>query len=317
MTLIKKFQNSWIILVVLIVIFYAGFLIYSDIDSLGEFFYKINFWYLPLILLFRFGSIFLRALRQKLFLKSLGIKIPEKFNLMVYISGLAMIVTPASSGSVIKSYILKKKFGCDYAKTIPVVITEKYHDVLAPLSVIAFLLIFVDIFEVSLTIVIVCFFMGGIFLLARNKNLLQKAINKISKFKILTNFQENFPDYNNSFHILLDKKTIIPGWILGILSIFVDGVAIYLGFVALGLDFEFIQSFVTVYTANILGMVSFIPGGFGVVEVSLLGFLLKSGFAVSAASSAVLITRLSGVWFQIILGVVVKLGLLKSIQNEK
>jgi len=70
----------------------------------------------------------------------------------VYIAGLAMIVTPASSGSVIKSYILNKKFGYAYTKTVPVVITEKYHDLLAPLSVIALMLIFIDIFEARLTV---------------------------------------------------------------------------------------------------------------------------------------------------------------------
>jgi len=316
MVLIKKLKKSWIVLIVLITIFYAGFLIYSDVESLGDLFYKINFWYLPLILLFRFGSIVLRSIRQKLLLKSLGIIVPGKFNLLVYISGLAMIVTPASSGSVIKSYLLNKKFGCSYSKTIPVIITEKYHDLLAPLSIIALLLIFIDIFEARLTIIIVCFIMLGIYFIARNKRLLEKVINKISKFKILTKFQENFVDFYNSFRILTDKKIILHAWIIGIFSVFVDGIAIYLGFVALGIDFEFIEAFVTVYTANILGMVSFIPGGFGVVEASLLGYLLKTGLAISAASSVVLITRLSGVWFQIILGFIVKSSLLKNIPQD-
>jgi len=316
MNSILTIKKSWVLFLVIIVIFYAFFLIYSDFEAVGEFFLKINFWYIPIILFFRFGSIVLRAYRQQFFLKSLGIVLPGKFNLLVYIAGLSMIVTPGSSGSVIKSYIINKKFGSAYSKTIPTVITEKYHDVLAPLSVIAVFLIFTDIFEVRITVLVLSIIMFGIFFLAKNKTLLRNLIQKLSKFKILDRFQENFLEFYDSFHILSKKNTMVPGWLIGIAAVFVDGIAIYFGFLALGIDFGYIDSLVTVYTANILGMISFIPGGFGVVEGSLLGFLLQSGFVLSAASSVVLITRLSGVWFQIILGIIVKLGLIKSISNE-
>jgi len=314
MVSIKKLQKSWIVLIILITIFYAGFLIYSDVESIGELFYKINFWYIPLILCFRFGAIVLRALRQNFFLNSLGITIPKKFNLLLYIAGLAMIITPASSGSMIKSYILKNQFGTEYTKTLPLVITEKYHDVLAPLSIIAFILLFLNIFEARLVVLILSFFMLGIFLVARNQQVLKKIIHKLSEIKFFVKFHENFIEFYDSFHILSNKKVMGVGWLLGIVATFIDGIAIYLGFVALGVDFSYLDSFVTVYTANILGMISFIPGGFGVVETSLLGFLLKAGLVVSTASSVVLITRLTGVWFQIILGFIFQFKILKNIK---
>jgi len=310
----KKILNKGLVIVlVLTVVFYAGFLFYGDLNSIGELFFQIDFWYIPLILLVRFSAIILRSFRQKLFLQSLGIKIPTKFNILVYISGLSMLVTPASFGTVIKSYILNKKFGTEYSKTIPIVITEKYHDVLAPVSIISFMLIFVDIFEVQLIAVILSIIILAIYIITRKQNLLQKIIHKTFKLKILNKFQENLLEYHDSFHTLSNKKPFILGWAIGIFSIFVDGLAIYFGFLALGIDFGFMNSLVTVYTANILGLISFIPAGFGVVEVSLLGFLLKSGFVLSIASSMVLITRLSSVWFHIILGFTVTSYLLKKI----
>jgi len=308
MNSIKNIKKGWILLLVFVAIFYAGFLFYSDIGVISEILYEINLWLIPLILSLRFGAIVLRSLRQRLFLNSLGIKLQSKFNLLLYVAGLAMIVTPASSGTIIKSYILNKKFGYSYNKTLPVIITEKYHDVLAPLSIIAFILIFIDIFEVRIIIVMLSAVMFGIFLIARVKNVLRKIIFQLPKIKILNQFQENFLDFYNSFRILSNKKIMIQGWLLGVASI-----AIYLGFVALGIDFGYMESLSTVYTANILGMVSFIPGGFGVVEASLMSLLIKSGFVLSVASSMVLITRFSGVWFQIILGFSVTSYLLKKI----
>lgn len=315
MNSIKNIKKGWILLLVFVAIFYAGFLFYSDIGVISEILYEINLWLIPLILSLRFGAIVLRSLRQRLFLNSLGIKLQSKFNLLLYVAGLAMIVTPASSGTIIKSYILNKKFGYSYNKTLPVIITEKYHDVLAPLSIIAFILIFIDIFEVRIIIVILSAVMFGIFLIARVKNVLRKIIFQLPKIKILNQFQENFLDFYNSFRILSNKKIMIQGWLLGVASIFVDGIAIYLGFVALGIDFGYMESLSTVYTANILGMVSFIPGGFGVVEASLMSLLIKSGFVLSVASSMVLITRFSGVWFQIILGFIFQLFILKTLKN--
>jgi len=315
MNSIKNIKKGWILLLVFVAIFYAGFLFYSDIGVISEILYEINLWLIPLILSLRFGAIVLRSLRQRLFLNSLGIKLQSKFNLLLYVAGLAMIVTPASSGTIIKSYILNKKFGYSYNKTLPVIITEKYHDVLAPLSIIAFILIFIDIFEVRIIIVILSAVMFGIFLIARVKKVLRKIIFQLPKIKILNQFQENFLDFYNSFRILSNKKIMIQGWLLGVASIFVDGIAIYLGFVALGIDFGYMESLSTGYTANRLGMISFIPGGLGVVEASLMSLLLKSGFVLSVASSMVLITRFSGVWFQIILGFIFQLSILKTLKN--
>ena len=77
----------------------------------------------------------------------------------------------------------------------------------------------------------------------------------------------------------------------------------------------FFSSVVIVYSAMILGVVSFIPGGFGVTEASMLGLLLKAGLALSIASSIVLISRLSGIWFSIVIGIISKLYLFKNIHR--
>jgi len=300
----KIFNKGLVIVLVLTAVFYASFLFYGDLNSIGEIFFQINFWYIPLILLVRFLAVILRSLRQKLFLKSLGIDIPIKFNILVYISGLSMLVTPASSGTVIKSYILNKKFGTEYSKTIPMVITEKYHDVLAPLSIILFMLIFVDIFEVQLIAVVLSIIILAIYVITRKQNLLQKIIHKTSKLKILNKFQKNLLEYYDSFHILSNKKPMIRGWLIGILSSLVEGIAIYLGFLALGIDFNFIESFVSVYVANIIGAISFIPGGFGITEAGMLGLFVLLGLPLSIATTAVLFTRLTGFWFYFVMGVI-------------
>lgn len=317
MVSIKNINKGLVIVIVLTVVFYAGFLIYGDLDSIGNLFLQINLWFIPLILAFRLISILLRSIRQKVFLQSLGVEIPTKFNTLLYISGLSMLVTPGSSGTMIKSYILNKKFGTEHSKTIPVVITEKFHDLLVPFLLISAALYFINISkEIQFTAILASAIMILLyFIFTRKQKLLQKLIGKTSKIKFLNKFQKNLLDNYDSFNILSKKKPFILGFALGLIAIFVDGVAIYFGFLALGIDFDYLHSLVTVYTANILGLISFMPAGFGVVEISLLGLLSQSGFVLSVASSMVLITRLSSAWFQIILGFVVQFYLLKKIPN--
>jgi len=310
----KILNKGLVIVLVLTVVFYAGFLFYGDLNSIGELFFQINFWFIPLILIFRFFAIILRSFRQKLFLQSLGIKISTKFNTLVYIAGLSMLVSPASTGTVIKSYLLNKKFGTEYSKTIPIVITEKYHDILAPISIISIMLIFIDVFEVRLIAVILSIIILAIYVFTRKKNLLQKIIHKTSKIKILNKFQENFLDHYDSIHTLSDKKPLIYGWLIGIFATLIDGVGIYLGFVALGIDFTFIESFVLVYLPSIIGVISLVPGGFGISETGMLGLFVQFGLPISIATTAVLFTRLTGIWFSFAIGAITNIFYLKFLK---
>jgi hypothetical protein len=222
-----------------------------------------------------------------------------------------MLITPASSGTVIKSYILNKKFGTAFSKTIPMVFTEKYHDSLAPLFLVSIMLIFVDIFEVQLMVLVLIAIMLVIYLIIRKQTIFQKIINKTSKLKILNKFQENFLDYYNSLHSLFNKKPMIQALLVGTVSYFFDGLAIYLGFLALGIDFNFIESFVSVFVPHIIGAILLIPGGFGITETGMLGLFIQLGLPLSIAATAVLFTRLTGLWFNFVLGVITKIFIFK------
>lgn len=314
----KNISKKLLGIVVLTIIFYTVFLIYSDVNAIIELFLEINLWIVPIIIMFRMLSILIRSFRQKYFLDVLDVKVSLKFNFLLYLSGLSMLITPGSSGTIIKSYILKKKINAEYSKTIPVVITEKFHDVLVPIIFISIMLFFIII---SNEIQIIAITGSGLilvlyFIVSRKQSLLENILHKTSKLKIINKFQENILDNHKAIQILSNKKPFTLGFILGFGAILLDGIAIYFGFVALGVDYGFISSIVTVYSANILGLLSFVPAGFGVVETSLLGLFLQNGFTLAIASSMVLITRLSSAWLQIILGSITQFYMMKGISDK-
>ena len=110
--------NPAIFVVFLAVAFYAIFIAYSDFDKLSSNIEQFKFEFLPLILLFSFLGIIVLGFRQNILLKTVGIQISVKENILLYLAGLSMIITPVGAGQAIKSYYLKKKFGCSVSKTV-------------------------------------------------------------------------------------------------------------------------------------------------------------------------------------------------------
>jgi uncharacterized protein (TIRG00374 family) len=90
---------------------------------------------------------------------------------------------------------------------------------------------------------------------------------------------------------------------LSILFWLVESITVYLIINAFGITEIGILKIIPIYsTAIILGFVSFIPLGTGVVEGSLAGFLKFQGVDISISLAIVIIIRLFTRWYPMIIG---------------
>jgi uncharacterized protein (TIRG00374 family) len=105
--------------------------ILEDFRGLQRSFTLFEWSYLPLILSLTFLGYLLRFWKWDLLLRTIGIRISIKKNLMIFLSGMSMAVTPGKSGELIKSFILKSSEKVDIARSAPVVFTERLTDLLA------------------------------------------------------------------------------------------------------------------------------------------------------------------------------------------
>ena len=138
----KFFSKRTISIIIISVLFYTGFSLVSDIQKISDEFASLNIAYIPLILSFHFLAMSIRSIRQKIFFDSLDIKLSLKQNIKLYFAGMSLMVTPGASGELIKNHILKEKFGHAYTRTIPVLLTEKYHNMLSVIPILLFFLLF-------------------------------------------------------------------------------------------------------------------------------------------------------------------------------
>ena len=299
----KFFTKRTISIIIISALFYTIFSLITDIQKISNEFASIDIFYIPLILGFHFLAMGIRSIRQKVFFDSLNIKLSTKQNIKLYFAGMSLMVTPGGSGELIKNRILKEKFGHSYTKTIPVLLAEKYHNMLSVIPILFFFLLFKESYEILIITSIIAVILFCIFLIVKNQKLCLNTMSKIPRKWILKEIPDNASSFYDSLLILFKGKTVFSGLSIGIIAWLADAVAVYFCFLAFDLNFDFIYTTLTNFAPMIVGTILFIPGGLGVLELGMTGLLLQSGIMISTASALVLFIRFMITWSSVIVGI--------------
>jgi len=289
---------------IIFVIFYVIFAIYYDANEFLENLDKINPYFIIPILFCFTTAILIKSLRQMLFLRHLGIKIPLKQNTIIYLAGLSMLITPAGLGEMIKSHFLLKKYNQPVSKTIPLVLVERYHDALAILSILIIFSIITGTTFLTIPLLIIGILLLVSLIVIKSRKLFpmfQKVIRKVKIFQALENHSIEF---NKSLVSFTSKKIFFSGWVVGMVAWSFDGLGIFLCFQAFELDFDFFISALLGLASILIGALTLIPGGVGVTEVSFVQLLSLYGIESSIGSALALFFRLLSIWYVTCIGIV-------------
>ena len=309
-----KFKRSIILGIIGIIALYAIFLMFSDLQIISEKINNFNHEYLLIILPLIPLSWTILFFRWHFLLKNSGMNAPYKQNFIIFIAGFALGVTPGKVGELFKSQILKNKFNFSRTKSAPIIIVEKFYDFFA-IAMLSFVGLW--FFEPAtyvflfLTSVIIIFY-----ILTSSEKIFLKFLGITKKIKFLKNFTNQLPE---SFIIIQNstRKKILPLSLTLSISFWVtESIIAY--FVLLSFDVNILDflEFFTIYTTSIiLGVISFLPLGIGVVEGSLVGFLSMNGIEFHLATTLVVFIRLFTRWIAVSVGFIA-LKLTNVLQNE-
>jgi len=298
---LMKRNIIWIIIVSLFL--YAALILFSDVSEISDHFINIRTELVFLVFLVVASSHIVKTFRQKELLQMVDEKISLKQNVIIYLSGLALIFTPGGVGIFIKSHFLKQKCGIANNKSFSVIFLERYHDLLAATTIILVSLL-ISFSWISATLVIISsFLLLGVYLTITNLNVFSFVHNKLLRIKFLA---ERLPKVspNKSFFILTRPKAMTKGWLISVAGWGLDSLAVYIGFLAFDVDLGYALTSQIYFTSLGYGILSLIPGGIGVTEGIADYLLVKQGLAISVASSIVIFTRLATMWFATIIGVI-------------
>ena len=297
MTLSKKF-----LLLFGILIFYVVFIAYSDFQEFSVNISQFEFSYLPIILAFIFLGIIIRGTRQQLLYKQIEVFISFKTGILLYISGLSMIVTPGGSGELIKSYYLKKNFGYPLAKTFPVVIMERLLDLAGIGGVLLIVGLLLDNYNIILLMLLLLSIVSLIFVSGKKEKLFNFLLSILEKIPILKKQATSFSESYQVFGELTSSKIMTKTLGLSFFVWMTDAIMIYFIFIGFNLNFDIIFSTFSMYSSLLLGVLTMVPAGVGVTEISFVEILKGEGVDTAVSTSLVILFRLVTIWFLTALG---------------
>jgi uncharacterized protein (TIRG00374 family) len=243
---------------------------------------------------------FFRSFRWVAMLRFMEMKIPLSKNLLIYFTGYAFTMTPGKLGEAVRSKYLKDKFNLPPSKTLPTVFSERYYDVIGVLAV-AFLsygtiktenpLVFLS------AILLVVFYFGV------RKRFAKKILSPLSKVRRLGKLHDKLIEYLETVETLMKPKIFAVSSAITIFSWFVEAIGAYFIFEAFGINLGLSESIFTYVITSLIGAASFLPGGVGGTEGSLLGLLLLKGHNYNDVLGPVLMIRVFALWYVIIIGI--------------
>ena len=296
-------KNRLWLIILFAVLLYLVMVIYADLSDLLNALKSFDWIYLVFLIILTTAGYFIRFLKWNYFLKQAHVDINIKDNLFVFFSGLAMIITPAKLGEIWKGWLIKDINGEDLGKTVPVVIVDRFTDLIA-----LFLLSLLGIlyYEEGLYIIIifVIVFLAFIVLIKSERissfllALLEKRAGRYSR---------DIKTMHQTFQKTMKVKNLISMSFLGVLAWFMECLGLYLAVMGLGGHISLTISVFIFSFASLAGAASMIPGGLGVAEATLSGLLKLFGLTSTMAIAAALIVRFATLWYGAILGLAVYL----------
>ena len=296
-----KIGNKILIIVIAVIGLYATFLIASDIttvyDKISDF--KIEFF--PIILLLVTSNWFVLFFRWHLLLRNAKIFIPVKDSFLILASGFALTIIPGKVGELVKSQLLKTKFGIARSKTVPIVILEQFYTAIGIV-----MLSFFGIWYFELGIYVLGIFTAAlifVFVLLSSKKAFNKIVSLLEKRRFTSKFVEPLSSSYDAIKNGIRGPITLYACGLSMLFWLLEAISVYFILLAFGVEVIGFLTIISTYTTSImLGILSFLPIGVGVVEGTLTSFFTIHGIEVSLALTIVIVIRLFTRWYGVSFG---------------
>ena len=294
--------KKYLIIIFVAVAIYSLFLFFSDFSIVYEKLQNFQITLLPLILLIVFSSWLVLFIRWMVLLKKHQIQIPLKINFLIFFAGFTLAISPAKSGELIKSVLLKNKCGIAATKTIPIVFLERFYDIIGTTAVAIIGITFLGL-ELGIVLALVPIVILVIFYLFYSKRSFDFTLKIINHIKPLQKFLSNIEESHEIIRHSSDVKTICSCSGLTIVFRIIEGIGILLILQALGINFIEFFNLLSMYSASvILGSISMSPGGLGVTEGSFAGLLTLYELELQTTLAIAVIVRFFTMWFAIVVG---------------
>lgn len=294
--------RALLLIVLLSAIGYLVFSIWGGWHEVVAAMVRVGFTGMIIVLTLSLVNYGLRFVRWQKFLALLGHRVYTPESLRIYIAGFGMTILPGKAGEAIRSLFLKHH-GISYPESLAAFFSEQFSNLISMLMLVSIGL-WVYPPAQPLVVILATLIVTGLVVLQQTKWL-----------KVLKTFAQNrLPGrlcklVDHGIEIVLHSgrcfrlPMLLYGIALGLVAWGSEGVAFYYIMHVLGSELS-LPTALFIYAFSILvGALSFLPGGLGGAEVTMVTLLILNNVAQPQAVAATVLIRLATLWFAVALGV--------------
>lgn len=276
----------------------------ADWKNLLQSVYRVDAGTLATALLCAIGVYVGRFLKWAMFLRVLNIHVLWKENVCIFLSGLALGITPGKIGEVLKCYILKKKHQMDFSYTAPTIVGERLSGVLGCFLLCLFAA-HVDgeaswrIWELGAALV--CIVMP-ILAILHSATLRNRMFHGLCRIKMLEKHMEKCRSFYNSTVELMGFRPLLAALLISVGYWFLECMIFYSLLCGFGISMEMFHAVLLLTAISIGGGLTLLPGSIGALEGGLIGILTYYGADVATAGGLTLLHRFFAMWSVVLIG---------------
>lgn len=244
----------------------------------------------------------LRFQRWQKYLGLLGHRVHAPESLRIYIAGFAMTILPGKAGEAIRSLFLKHH-GVTYPESLAAFFSEHFSNLISMLLLVAIGL-WVYPQAKPLVLILAGLILIGLIVLQQTRWL--KALKRIAENALPQRLGHLA---GSTIEIVLHSgrcfrlPMLLYGIALGVVAWGAEGVAFYYIMHQLGSELSLPTALFIYAFSMLIGALSFLPGGLGGAEATMVTLLMLNHVAQPQAVAATVLIRLATLWFAVALGV--------------
>jgi uncharacterized protein (TIRG00374 family) len=285
------------------VAFYAAVFLFFGWDDIRQKLAGYPSWQLGVLAGLSLVNYGLRFLRWEIYLRTLDSRIPLRKSIGLYFATYVMVITPGKIGEIFKAGILREKFGVSLAQGLPIVLAERIYDFLAVLILAAMGVFFWPGPLTGLTTGLFAAASVPLFLaLFQNRGIRTRLLGRATRSELLARHRVGLDEAMNSLSRLLGVKQSLFSLTLSTLAWMCECLGLWLVCQGLGFPVPLGQALFVYAAGTLVGSLTFLPGGLGGTEATIIWLLGTLAMPGSTAAAVALLVRLFTLWLAVIIG---------------
>lgn len=295
-------NGIWLTALLTVAVFFGSFLV-TDAGAVLRALSRVDAGLIALVFALVTVAYGVRFLKWAYYLRELDVSVPLGTSLLVFFSGLMMVVTPGKLGEVWKGWFLRDLRGVPVARTATVVGAERATDLLA---LVAFALLGVLVFDRSSTLMlgVAAAFVVGLVVL-QWRSLCLGILRRCRGLPVVGRYAADLEEFYDDAHALFRARPLAVAMLVSLAAWGLEGYAFWLTLQGFGVDAGVVFALFVFAFGSVVGALSLLPGGLAAAEASMVGVLVAAGHPADLAVAATLVIRIATLWYGAVLGTAV------------